>query len=712
MKTPFQIALPLLVVLLGASSAHAQLNVSGSADCPLEAFDVVGVVDSAPMPAVTVKIVNGATPQTGVEVDFTIPADTYFAGFLAPVPASVLYFDGSTWSATLPTLEPVAVRVVLGNLAGGANETFGVMLREYPTPGPQTSYGAVARTNENPTGVAATRTLRLGACPALVYALNCLDGTNTECIGQYLAIEGRLFTFAGVGGAPTSPLTSAQPTDQDGFTLLPREVDLTFLNGDAGDLSNDGYPLPGASYTVSHTLPADPAPPSNGPFWSNTSAGTVVRVVAKTRSRHPISFVDNASCDDVVCQSAIFRLTTEGAGLCEYDPIVVGGECTLDDPCLTNLRCEAGACVGDPIVCEDPGTCQSQVGSCDEATGQCAYNAINCATETFTFFGVIDNGGGSLSSFECQINDAVGEVLCRVAGGGFATTGELLLGGPECVSAVINDPPYLPPTRLGAEQGAESTFQLAGTDTELEAILYASSNLPSGWTLSSTGLLTVPASAPLGDYSINVTLDDGTNTPVPATITMRVLVAKYVFATQFSGQVTAPIGLFAADFANQGVGTAIQNADAICQQQASSLGGPAIQARAFVAWLSSASVNAKDRIADALYKMPNGVVVVRGKPSLLGADDGTPGLEYGIDTMANGAPLPWAQVALTGTSELGVWAGFDCNGWTTTATSSVATRGFVGRNLPNGSTARDYRWTRQSDSHPCSQAGALICFEQ
>lgn len=708
MKTSFQIALPLLVILFGASAAHAQLNVSGSADCPLEAFDLVGVFDSAPMPAVTVKIVNGATPQTGVEVDFTIPADTYFAGFLAPVPANVLYFDGSTWSATLPTVEPVAVRVVLGNLAGGANETFGVMLREFPTPGPQASYMVAARSNEDATGVTASRTLRLGACPALVYALNCLsDGVNLYCASPYSAIEGRPFTFAGVGGAPTSALTQA--TDVDGFAPMPRLVDLTFLNDEGGDVSNDGYPLPGLTYTISHTLPNDPAPPSNGPFWTNATAGTQTWTVLPTRDGQQIHFVDNVSCVEVACQTATFRLTTDGAGVCEYEPTVVNGECTVDDLCLTNVRCEAGACIGDPILCEDPGTCQSDSGSCNPSTGLCVYGPVDCATETFTFFGVIDNGDGTLASFECQINDGVGEVLCRVAGGGFAATGELLLGGPECVSAVVNDPPSLPPTRFELEEGIGGSFQLAGVDPENDVIAYAAdTSLPGNWTLNPSGVLTVAASAAPGEYQINVTLADGTNPPVPAVITVQVFAVRFVFATDVypNPDWANPGGFIQPNF--PGSNGALLNADAICQAAAST-GIAAVRSGNYVAWLSTSSplVHAKNRIIDAIYRLPDGTDVARGKADLLDS-----WLPYRIAVMADGSPVGTTVAVWTGTNAAGESTGSNCNNWTDNTSAYTATIGGTGNNngVPNASIHEI--WTERTVLWRCDYPAILYCFEQ
>lgn len=77
---------------------------------------------------------------------------------------------------------------------------------------------------------------------------------------------------------------------------------------------------------------------------------------------------------------------------------------------------------------------------------------------------------------------------------------------------------------LGTLQNGSVSIQLSATDDESNTLSYtvSSGSLPTGLSLSSTGLLSGTMSANAGTYSFNVSVSDGTNTPVSRSFAITV----------------------------------------------------------------------------------------------------------------------------------------------------------------------------------------------
>jgi hypothetical protein len=153
---------------------------------------------------------------------------------------------------------------------------------------------------------------------------------------------------------------------------------------------------------------------------------------------------------------------------------------------------------------------------------------------------------------------------------------------------------------------------------------------------------------------------------------------KRVFVT--SGATTAAFGGLAA-------------ADTFCQNAADAvpLGGT------WKAWLSTSTVNAKDRIVDGEYQLLNGQVVANDKADLI---DGSLDLPINLDE--NSVNVGFMQV-WTGSNAGGtVTAGSTCVDWTT-AVSGPGTMGSSG--------AINDDWTDFGGAG-CSSPFRMYCFEQ
>lgn len=59
------------------------------------------------------------------------------------------------------------------------------------------------------------------------------------------------------------------------------------------------------------------------------------------------------------------------------DSDCTGVTCDDRDACTTGEVCTGGSCPrGTPVVCNNPGTCQQQTGSCDMTSGRCLYGSL------------------------------------------------------------------------------------------------------------------------------------------------------------------------------------------------------------------------------------------------------------------------------------------------------------------------------------------------
>ncbi len=67
-------------------------------------------------------------------------------------------------------------------------------------------------------------------------------------------------------------------------------------------------------------------------------------------------------------------------GTCTSVPLEDGAECDDGDPCTDSEECIAGACVGQPLACDDQVACTAD--SCDPQGGGCVHDATGCECST------------------------------------------------------------------------------------------------------------------------------------------------------------------------------------------------------------------------------------------------------------------------------------------------------------------------------------------
>src|SRR5690606_25176390 len=122
-------------------------------------------------------------------------------------------------------------------------------------------------------------------------------------------------------------------------------------------------------------------------------------------------------------------------------------------------------------------------------------------------------------------------------------------------------------------------------------------------------------------------------------------------------------------------------------------------AETFVAWLSTAAVDAADRITvDGPFRRLDGFAVANNKADLI---DGFASNSLHLDE--SGTYIGHPVYARTATSEHGVWVGGDCGGWTDGA---QGTAGILG----SPALARGPEWTNWLGT-ACSLAARLYCFQ-
>lgn len=140
--------------------------------------------------------------------------------------------------------------------------------------------------------------------------------------------------------------------------------------------------------------------------------------------------------------------------------------------------------------------------------------------------------------------------------------------------------------------------------------------------------------------------------------------------------------------------------DAICQSLATSAGLPA--PLSFVAWLSTASVDAVDRLsADGPWKRLDGVEIAANRAALLTASPFPVTLASALVVDEGGTYL--GHNAYTGSTSLGRATLEDCNGWTSASAGIDATFGFV-------QDTRGFWTTSSTQLASCSSPYRLYCF--
>ncbi|MCX6707216.1 MAG: MopE-related protein [Candidatus Woesearchaeota archaeon] len=162
---------------------------------------------------------------------------------------------------------------------------------------------------------------------------------------------------------------------------------------------------------------------------------------------------------------------------------------------------------------------------------------------------------------------------------------------------------------------------------------------------------------------------------------------KYVFIT--SG--TWKGGL--AGTANGG----ITDGDADCQAEADAV--PKLSGKRFVAWLSTTSVDAKDRVNDTEYRLVDNVTVVAFNK--IDLTDGS--INHQINKYANGDIVSGQKEVWTGTTKSGTTAAKTCGGWNKGSSSTEGATGI--------SSAIDNKWTNYVSTRKCDNNYRLYCFE-
>ena len=141
-------------------------------------------------------------------------------------------------------------------------------------------------------------------------------------------------------------------------------------------------------------------------------------------------------------------------------------------------------------------------------------------------------------------------------------------------------------------------------------------------------------------------------------------------------------------------------ADILCKNAADA-GAAQLAYKTWTAWLSTAQVNAIDRLNPDTgpFVLPDGTVIADDIADLT---DGS--LQAPIDADESGAPLEFvAPYVATGTAADGTFAGSDCGVWSDTGESTVSGR----------RTDTDSEWTQIPDStRSCNVVLYIYCFEQ
>jgi hypothetical protein len=179
-----------------------------------------------------------------------------------------------------------------------------------------------------------------------------------------------------------------------------------------------------------------------------------------------------------------------------------------------------------------------------------------------------------------------------------------------------------------------------------------------------------------GSSSSDAPESDPSTSPPPASATVK---RVFVTSSSYSGALGG-----------------LPSADAQCQSRAIAHGLPGV----FRAWLSDATTNAYDRMADVgpWYTASNELAFAT-KADLLGA----PRSDL-LDELGGYPEGPGAKGAWSGSDAAGVASGKDCDGWTNATANAQATTGTA--------LGSDATWGGGSAPLRCDGKAPLICFQQ
>jgi hypothetical protein len=144
----------------------------------------------------------------------------------------------------------------------------------------------------------------------------------------------------------------------------------------------------------------------------------------------------------------------------------------------------------------------------------------------------------------------------------------------------------------------------------------------------------------------------------------------------------------------------LNGADQKCQSEADAAGLSGL----FVAFLSTSSVDARDRIPDAKYLRVDKTVVADSRSDLL---DGS--LDAPINVTATGAVLTSTVRPWTGTNQSGTSTGNTCQNWTTGAQGECSTPLYTARS--GEGTATNKSWTDLTNYCCWAPFTRLYCFQ-
>lgn len=373
------------------------------------------------------------------------------------------------------------------------------------------------------------------------------------------------------------------------------------------------------------------------------------------------------------------------------------------------LAAPAGAAVKKMFVTSVTGS--ANLSTWLEAQGQTGLAAGDAICQTLAHDGA---GLPTWQDFRAWLSTSTEDAYCRVAGFDgqkSSDCGELGLpnGGPwerldgqpfvNSLSELTDDWALLH-SPVVDETGATPAITFAITGTAYTGAAEPGLDC-SGWTLG------VGGTARLGITSAGgTTWTDAFNGPCSETGRLYCFESgtgdalpsweapgNLVFATSVSG--SGDLG----SWPEAGSAIGLAAGDAICQSLAANAGLPAPDS--FVAWLSTASVDAIDRlIADGPWKRVDGVQVAANRSALLVANPYTLAIESAIAVDETGS-YKFFQT-FTGSDSTGGSSGHDCTGWTSAGPELDASYGYIQE-------TRGF-WTTSTLLLACSAQRELYCF--
>lgn len=158
-----------------------------------------------------------------------------------------------------------------------------------------------------------------------------------------------------------------------------------------------------------------------------------------------------------------------------------------------------------------------------------------------------------------------------------------------------------------------------------------------------------------------------------------------------------PLKAFVSSTLTTGNIGGLAGADALCNNAAKAAG----LAGTYTAWLSTAGVNAIDRItADGPWQLVNGTEIAKTKADLVKGGQAALPQRFDKDEKGNTPPAEEDRV-WTATAPNGTFSQGDCNGWT-----SAAGSGLVGE-----AAQTDGDWTAL-ENESCTEVNRVYCLQQ